>query len=86
MEKLLLKVKVSYIVSLAELEPAILFRGISVPRFNEQVACLTYAAVALYFIRAAVEEFDIPEFGGKSDWEYFKSVSSPVSMGDALGF
>ena len=32
------------------------------------------------------EEFDIPEFGGKSDWEYFKSVSSPVSMGDALGF
>lgn len=32
------------------------------------------------------EEFDIPVFGGKSDWEYFKSVSSPVSMGDALGF
>lgn len=32
------------------------------------------------------EEFDIPVFGGKSDWEYLKSVSSPVSMGDALGF
>lgn len=59
MEKLLLKVKISYVISLAELIPAILFRGISVPRFNEQVACLTYAAVALYFIRAAVACFGI---------------------------
>lgn len=32
------------------------------------------------------EEFDIPVFGGKSDWEYFKSIPSSVSMGDALGF
>ena len=31
------------------------------------------------------EEFDIPVFGGKSDWEYLKRMSSPVSMGDALG-
>lgn len=32
------------------------------------------------------EEFDIPKWGRKSDWEYFKSVSAPRYMGDALGF
>lgn len=32
------------------------------------------------------EEFEIPEWGRKSDWEYFKSVSAPRYMGDALGF
>lgn len=33
-----------------------------------------------------LEKIEIPEWGRKSDWEYFKSVSAPRYMGDALGF
>ena len=32
------------------------------------------------------EEFDIPEWGRKSDWEYVKSFPASRYMGDALGF